>query len=63
MEIKYEKSYWPNSVGFIGFCLFLSIFARSCTDMFTQREQNETSITLKKEETKQLELKLKYAKK
>lgn len=45
MEIKIEKSYWPNAIGIIGVAFAIAFALRGCSN-----------IMIEKEKTRQLEI-------
>jgi len=51
MKITFANSYWPNSIGFIGFMLALALMVKSCN-----------SVHIEQEKTKQKELELEILK-
>lgn len=47
MKIKFESSYWPNAVGFIGFMFAITFMVRSCNDLHVEKEKTKQIEILK----------------
>lgn len=47
MKIRFENSYWPNSIGFIGFMFALALMVKSCNDWQIEKEKTKQIEILK----------------